>query len=143
MSRRSSFSLTIGRSRGSMSVYHTAESYWSVKHCACAMALAMTSLSCGSRCWSACTGSASAQAGKQASAARRRRPARSGLEALAQEAEGLVQRELGAGVVAPAAVLELAGLQAALRHHQAMRDAHKLRVRKLDSGAGVAIVVQH
>ena len=50
MSMRSSFCLTSGRSRGSISVYQTAESYWSVKHCASAMARATTARSSGSRC---------------------------------------------------------------------------------------------
>src|ERR1700683_5226058 len=107
------------------------------------MALVMTSFSFGSRCWAAGPGSASAHASNEASAARRRCPLRSGVQALAQEAEGLVHRELGAGAVAAGALLELAGLEAALRHHQAVRDTHKLRVRKLDPGARVAIVVQH
>jgi len=53
---RSFFSLTMLRSRGSMSVYHTAESYWSVKHCAWAMAFATTACSSGSRCPSAHAG---------------------------------------------------------------------------------------
>ena len=41
---------TMGRSRGSMSVYQTAESYWSMKHCAWAIARPTTSRSAGSSC---------------------------------------------------------------------------------------------
>ena len=45
--------------------------------------------------------------------------------------------------VAPVAVFELAGLEAALADDQAVRNAEQLRVGELDARARVAVVVQH
>src|ERR1700733_5216414 len=144
MSRRSSFCATSGRSRGSISRYHTAESYWSVKHCACAIAFATTACNCGSRCWSAAAGRNSAHTSSPSHPASAVRPAcvarvmrgvRSAPEPLAQELEGA-----GGGALA---VLEAARFQGALAHHHAMRDAEQLRVGELDARPCVPVVVQH
>ena len=45
---RSSWSFTRLRSRGSIILYQTAESYWSVKHSACSIARCTTARSSGS-----------------------------------------------------------------------------------------------
>src|SRR5580658_2384963 len=147
ISIRSAASLTSGRSRGSISLYQTAESYWSVKHSAWEIACATTACSCGSRCWSAPAAPASirASAANRApgSAAARCTAGYSAAEAPAHEGECLVQGKLGAGAVTARAVFEPARLQAALGHHQAVRDAEELGVGELDARAGVAVVVQH
>src|SRR5882672_5149937 len=147
ISRRSSFSLTMRRSRGSISVYQTAESYWSVKHCAWTIALAITACSCGSRCWSARAGCAKAapRAASAMTSSGRTRGARiagSGRQTRAHEGGRLIRGELGARAVAPLAVFESAGIEAAIRHHQAVRDAQQLGIGELDARARVTVVVQ-
>src|SRR5882762_11262603 len=147
ISRRSSFSLMMRRSRGSISVYQTAESYWSVKHCACAIAFATTACSCGSRCWSAravCLTATPSAASAITRSGRTRAARVAGLnsEARAQEGEGGVRRELGARAIASLAVFESAGLEAAIRHHQPVRDTEQLRIGELDARACVTVVVQ-
>src|SRR5213595_3169058 len=145
ISRRSSFSLMMRRSRGSISVYQTAESYWSVKHCA----FATTDCSCGSRCPSARvargtpTPSAAASATARSGRTRAAGVAASSPEACAHELERAVRGELGARALAPLAVLESAGLQAAIRHHQPVRDPEQLGVGELDARSRVTVVVQH
>src|SRR4029077_839504 len=67
----------------------------------------------------------------------------SGLEPCAHEGERLRGGKLAALTVAAVAVFEPAGLEPALGHHQAVRNAQQLRVSELDSGARVAVVVQH
>src|SRR4029077_2487855 len=136
ISRRSSFSLTMRRSRGSISVYQTAESYWSVKHCAWAIAFATTACSCGSRCWSARAGRAKAapRAGSARPTSGRTRGARvAGLspETRAHEGERAICGELGARAIASLAVFESAGIETAIRHHQAVRDAEQLGIGEL------------
>src|SRR5882672_509227 len=143
ISRRSSFSLTMRRSRGSISVYQTAESYWSVKHCAWTIALAITACSCGSRCWSARAGCAKAASAMTSSGRTRgARIAGSGRQTGAHEGGRLIRGELGARAVAPLAVFESAGIEAAIRHHQAVRDAQQLGIGELDARARVTVVVQ-
>src|SRR5580704_9532474 len=106
------------------------------------MACATTSRSAGSSCWSArARGEAHTAAAASASAGREARI--SSPHARTQEGERFVRGELGAGAVAAMAVLELARLEAALAHHQAMRDAEQLGVREFDAGARVAIIEQH
>src|SRR5215831_10093094 len=152
MSSRSSLSLTIRRSRGSIRVYQTAESYWSVKHCASAIALATTASSCGSRCWSASArgGGAPARTASitisrgaisrgRTSGARRA----SGGEARSQEGEGIPDGEFRARALAPVPVLELPGLEPPLRDDEAVRDPEELGVGELDPRACVAVVVEH
>src|SRR6266478_1568228 len=147
ISRRSSFSLTMRRSRGSISVYQTAESYWSVKHCAWAIAFATTACSCGSRCWSARAGwrtaaPRAASAMTRSGRTRTLRVAGSGPETRAHEGERVVRGELGARAIASLAVFESAGIEAAIRHHQAVRDAQQLGIGELDARARVTVVVQ-
>ena len=107
-----------------MSVYHTAESYGSVKHCACAIAFSSTPLSSGSRCASACATLRYAGARHTSAAASRapRRRSSSVLEARAVELQRFGPGELATLGIAPAAVLELARLQPALGDDQAVRD---------------------
>src|SRR3984893_3299353 len=146
MSSRSSFSLTMRRSRGSISVYQTAESYWSVKHCASPIAFATTACSCGSRCWSARAGwpTAAPRASAKPTSGRTRGARIAGLspETRAHEGERAIRGELGAGAVAALAVFEFAGIEAAIRHHQAVRDAQQLGIGELDARACVTVVVQ-
>src|SRR3984893_13994773 len=148
MSSRSSFSLTMRRSRGSISVYQTAESYWSVKHCAWEIDFATTACSCGSRCWSARAGGAKA-APRAASAkptSGRTRGARvAGLssETRAHEGERAIGGDLGARPIASLAVFESAGIETAIRHHQAVRDAQQLGIGELDARTRVTVVVQN
>src|SRR6195256_4291723 len=147
ISSRSSLSLTMRRSRGSMSVYQTAESYWSVKHCASPIAFATTACSCGSRCWSAraACGTAPPSAASTITRSGRTPAARvagSSPEARAQKRERGVRGELGARAIASLAVFESAGLEAAICHHQPVRDAQQLRIGELDARACVTVVVQ-
>src|SRR5215469_12086910 len=72
-----------------------------------------------------------------------RRRAGSARETCTHESERLAEGKLGAGAVAAVTIFKLAGLEPALGHHQAMRDAEQLRVGKLDAGARVAVIVQH
>ena len=44
---------------------------------------------------------------------------------------------------APVAVLELAGIEAAIGHDHPVRNAEQLRIRELDAGPRVAVVEQH
>src|SRR6266480_3299217 len=148
ISRRSSFSLMMRRSRGSMSVYHTAESYWSVKHCGSPIALATTDCSCWSRCWSARAGRRTptpraASATTRSAGARAARVAGSSPEARAHEGERAVRGEFGARALASLAVFESAGIEAAIRHHQAVRDAQQLGIGELDARTCVTVVVEH
>src|SRR5258705_7179969 len=147
ISSRSSFSLTMRRSRGSISVYQTAESYWSVKHCAWTIALAITACSCGSRCWSARAGCAKAapRAASAMTSSGRTRGARiagSGRQTRAHEGGRLIRGELGARAVAPLAVFDSARIEAAIRHHQAVRDAQQPGIGELDARARATVVVQ-
>src|SRR5665213_1438438 len=73
MSSRSVLSLTRTRRRGSISLYQTAESKRSGKHCACTMAAATTSRRPGSSCWSACAAGPHRSASSRASAGRKDR----------------------------------------------------------------------
>src|SRR5438874_6431178 len=148
ISSRSSFSLMMRRSRGSISVYQTAESYWSVKHCASAIAFATTDCSCGSRCWSARAARGTPTPSAASATTRNGRTRAAGVaasspQARAHELERAVRGELGARALAPLAVLESAGLQAAIRHHQPVRDPEQLGVGELDARARVTVVVQH
>src|SRR5919109_1307773 len=71
------------------------------------------------------------------------RGARSAPEALPQERERLSRGKLAAVAVAALAILEPARLEPAIRHHHAVRDAEQLGIGELDSGARIAVVVQH
>src|ERR1700752_4998086 len=105
----------------------------------------MTPLSSGSRCWSAPAGVSAANPQRQKSAARsavRGRCSSDG-EPLAQPGKGLIQGEVATFAVAALTVFETLGLESALRHHHAVRNAEQLRVGELDSGPRVAVVVQH
>src|SRR2546429_2391024 len=148
ISRRSSFSLMMRRSRGCISVYQTAESYWSVKHCASAIAFATTDCSCGSRCPSARAARGTPTPSAASATTRNRRTRAAGVaasspQARAHELERAVRGELGARALAPLAVLESARLHAAIRHHQPVRDPEQLGVGELDARARVTVVVQH
>src|SRR6516162_4201277 len=102
------------------------------------MARATTASSSGSRCWSAAAGRAAPMATAQASSRNRRghrQNARRGCgsrrEASTYEGERFTGGEFCAGSFAAVAVLEPPVLEAALSHHQAVRDAEQLRVREL------------
>src|SRR5579862_2947381 len=108
------------------------------------MARATTPRSAGSSCWSARAGAAASVRTVSASAGRASAARRGGAsvapaigtaspQACADEAERFGRRKLGALRVAAVPVLELAGLEAAFRHHQAMRNAEELGVRELDA----------
>src|SRR6267142_134526 len=98
------------------------------------MAFPTTALSSGSSCWSACARPASAAPSSPSSA--------SGTEARADERQHIACRKLRALCITPVAVFELARIEAALRHHQPVRDPQQLRIGELDSRARVAVVVQ-
>jgi len=75
----------------------------------------------------------------------RRQAARAALaaQARANEYERIIERKILTRRVAPAAVLESAGLDAALTHDHAMRNPQKLGIRKFDAGAGIAVVEEY
>src|SRR5215472_12296252 len=113
------------------------------------MALATTASSSGSRCWSAAAGRAAPIATAQLSSRNprgHRHNARCGCgsrrQASAYEGERFTGGEFRAGGVTAVAVLEPSALEATLRHHQAVRNAEQLRVRELDAGARIAVVVE-
>src|ERR1700753_4017134 len=99
----------------------------------------MTSRTSGSRCWSA---DALAETSRPATTPRRGR-ARSRSQARTHESERILQIELLAFGVASIAILKLSGLQAALSHDYAVRDAEQLGVREFDPRPGVAVVEQN
>src|SRR6185437_5499968 len=142
---RSAGSGTNRFSRGAMSVYQTAASYRSAKHCACEMARWMTGPNAASLCWSARAGDTSRQ---QASAdSRAARPPRKQCRVLtaqtgSDEVDRLTGRKLRIPAIAPVTVFQPAGFQSALRDHQPMRNAEELRVSELDAGPGIAVVIE-
>src|SRR5579863_6939436 len=108
------------------------------------MARATTAFSCGSRCWSASAVQVAPRASTASTMASRAFLAGATLafEARANESKSAVRRELRARRFAALAVFELAGIQAALGHHQAMGDSQQLRIRELDAGTRVAVIVE-
>src|SRR5439155_2235868 len=109
---------------------------------------ATTACSCGSRCWSARAGwrtptPRAASAKTRSARARAARVAGSSPEARAHEGERAVRGKFGAGALASLAVFESAGIEAAIRHHQAVRDAQQLGVGELDARTCVTVVVEH
>src|SRR5437016_774067 len=63
-------------------------------------------------------------------------------QARANEIERIVEGKLAALGLAAMAVLQLARLDPPLAHHHAMRNPEQLRIRELDAGAGVAVVIK-
>src|SRR5689334_17902843 len=96
-----------------------------------------TSRSSGSFCWSAKAALLPNDSSASAASATLFRHPR------ANECQRIIERELGAFGVAPPAIFELAGIDAALAHDQPVRNADELRVREFDARAGIAVVEEH
>src|SRR5262245_37784517 len=139
ISMRSPKSFTYFRRRGSISLYQTSASYFSVKHWPELMAFCRTALSSGSCCRSAKAPGAARARERRAAAKRRSGTLHPGT----QETDRIVEREVPRFGVTAAAIRESPGLQAAIGDHHAVRNTQQLCVGEFDAGACIAIIEQH
>src|SRR6185437_1234211 len=147
MSRRSPWLATMARMRGSINLYQTAESYWSVKHSASLIACSTTAFSPGSRCPSAnadpplrvrqIAASAAKTRGRRGSARVRRGQPRT------YELKRIGSRELQTLRITAVTIFELACFDSTVRDHDPVRNTQKLRVCELYARSRVAVVIQH
>ncbi len=127
MSRRSVWLVTMARMRGSINLYQTAESYWSVKHSASLIACATTAFSSGSRCWSASADPPMSVRHSVATPAKTRvqRPSTGVRRAQARtyELKRIACRELLALRITAVSVFELACFDSTVRDHDPVRNS--------------------